>query len=101
MRLFKKQYLEEVKCQVRTGAEVKRLSGCKRGRKVLLAEQPYGQVQTYLKVRRSAGIPIGSSVVMAAATGIITAYDRTLWSTEVMLSSPRPGLCHYSREWAM
>ena len=80
VRLFKKMYLEEVKQRVMTGVEfeeVRSLPKRKRGKKVLLGELDM-KVQSYIQALSSAGTPIGSSVVMAAATGIVMAYDRTL-----------------------
>ena len=78
VRSFKKKYLEELKRQVTTGTEVTSLRAGKRGRKTMLGEQLDTKVQSYIKALRSAGTLIGTSVVMAAATGILTCYDRTL-----------------------
>ena len=78
VRSFKKKYLVELKRQVTTGTEVTSLRAGKRGRKRMLGEQLDTKVQSYIKALRSAGTPIGTSVLMAAATGILTCYDRTL-----------------------
>ncbi len=81
VRSFKKKYLEEVKKRQVSGTafnDVKRLPGRKRGRKVMLGEQLDGRIQNYVKALRNAGTPIGSSVIMAAATGIVNSCDRTL-----------------------
>ena len=51
---------------------------CKRGRKLLLGNQLDEKVQNYIRALHSAGTPIGSSIVMAAAEGILRAFDRTL-----------------------
>ena len=75
VRAFKKKYLEEVKKQK---GEVTKLAVKKRGRKVLLGEELDGMVQKYVQAIRNAGTPIGTSVVMAAAQGIVKANDRTL-----------------------
>ena len=40
-------------------------------------EELDGMVQKYVQAIRNAGTPIGTSVVMAAAQGIVKAYDRT------------------------
>ena len=72
MRLFKKKYLDAVKkrhlTDAESEAEVTSLPARKRGRKMLLGEQLDAKVQSYVKALRSAGTPIGSSIVMAAAT---------------------------------
>ena len=83
VQLFKKKYLEEVKLRrIMMGVKfeevrslLKRMCG-----KVLLGELDV-KVQVYIQALRSAGTPIGSSVVMAAATGIVMACDRTLLYT--------------------
>ena len=61
-----------------TGTEAPSLRAGKRGRKTMLGEQLDTKVQSYIKALRSAGTLIGTSVVLAAATGILTTYDRTL-----------------------
>ncbi len=58
--------------------QVTRLPGHKRGRRVLLGEELDGKVSKYVEALRSAGTPIGSSVVMAAGERLVRAYDRTL-----------------------
>ena len=72
VRLFKKKYLDAVKkrhlTDAESEAEVTSLPARKRGRKMLLGEQLDAKVQSYVKALRSAGTPIGSSIVMAAAT---------------------------------
>ncbi len=81
VRSFKKKYLEEVKKRHVPGVEyeqVTRLPGHKRGRKFLLGEELDGKVSKYVEALRSAGTPIGSSVVMAAGEGLVRAYDGTL-----------------------
>ena len=80
VRLLKKKYLEELRKHVPCTEfeEVKSLPGHKRGRKVMLGEELDGKVQSYVKALRAAGTPIGSSVVMAAAEGLVRAYDRTI-----------------------
>ena len=81
VRLFKKKYCEEVQRHRIPGTEFKELTSLperKRGRKVMLGEQLDGKVQAYIKALRGAGTPIGSNIVMAAAEGIVRAYDRTL-----------------------
>ena len=45
---------------------------------MILGEQLDCKVQNYIKALRNAGTPIGSSVVMAAAEGLVRAYDRSL-----------------------
>ncbi len=54
---------------------VKRLPGCKCGRKVMLGKQLDGRIQNYVKALRNAGTPIASSVIMAAATGFVNSCD--------------------------
>ena len=80
VRLFKKKYLEEV--QKRTpGTElevVKRIPKHNCGRKVMLGKELDSKIQSYVKALHAAGTPIGSSVVMAAAEGLVRAYDRTM-----------------------
>ena len=49
VRSFKKKYLEELKRQVTTGAEVTSLHAGKRGRKTMLGEQLDTKVQSYIK----------------------------------------------------
>lgn len=44
----------------------------------MLGEQLDGKVKNYVQALRSAGTPIGSSIVMAAGEGIVRAHDRTL-----------------------
>ena len=82
MRLFKKKYLDAVKKRhLLTDAEFEEVTSVpahKCGRKLLLGEQLDVKVQSYVKALRSAGTTVGSSIVMAAATGIISAHDRTL-----------------------
>ena len=51
--------------------EVRSVSGRKCGRKVLLGEELDAKVQSYIQRLRSAGTLICSSVVKAAATGIM------------------------------
>ena len=80
VRWFKKKYLEEVQKRA-PGTEleeVKSLPGHKRGRNVMLGEELDGKIQSYVKALRTAGTPTGSSVVMAAAEGLVKAYDRTI-----------------------
>ena len=81
VRLFKKKYCEEVQRHRIPGTEFKEVTSLperKRGRKVMLGEQLDGKVQAYIEALRGAGTPIGSNIVMAAAEGIVRAYDRTL-----------------------
>ena len=47
------------------------------GRKLLLGDQLDAKLQSYVKALRSAGNPIGSSIMMGAASGTVSAYDRT------------------------
>ena len=58
--------------------EVTSVPARKRGRKLLLGDQLDAKVQSYVKALHSAGTLIGSSIVMVAATGIVSAHDRTL-----------------------
>ena len=44
----------------------------------MLGEERDGKVQSYVKALRTAGTPNSASVVMAAAEGIVKAYDRTI-----------------------
>ena len=44
----------------------------------MLGEQLDAKVKEYVQALRSAGTPIGSSIVMAAGEGIVRAHDRTL-----------------------
>ena len=44
----------------------------------MLGEQLDCKVQNYIKALHNAGTPIGSSVVMAAAKGLVRAHDRSL-----------------------
>ena len=79
MRLFKKKYLDEIKKLEHTGtSEVTSLPKQRTGRKVMLGEQLDAKVKKYVQALRSAGTPIGSSIVMAAGEGIVRAHDRTL-----------------------
>ena len=57
---------------------VKRIPKHKCGRKVMLGKELDSKIQSYVKALRAAGTPIGSSVVMAAAEGLVRAYDRTM-----------------------
>ena len=79
--LLKRKYLEEVKLRrIMTGVEFEEVRSLPKrmcGKKVLLGELDV-KVQDYIQALCSAGTPIGSSVVMAAATGIVMACDRTL-----------------------
>ena len=43
----------------------------------MLGEQLDAKVKNYVQALRSAGTPIGSSIVMAAGEGIVRAHDRT------------------------
>ena len=78
VRLFKKRYLEEVKKRENPEDEVRTLPKLKRGRKVLLGEQLDSKVKNYVTALRSAGTPIGSSIVMAVGEGMVRAHDRTM-----------------------
>ena len=78
MRLIKKRYLEEVKKQQNSEDEVTTSQKLIRGRKVILGEQLDSKVKNYITALRSAGTPIGSSVVMAVGEGMVRAHDRTL-----------------------
>ena len=81
VRLFKKRYLDEIKNLENTGVSevhVRSLPKLKRGRKLMLGEQLDVKVKNYAQALRSAGSPIGSSIVMAAGEGfIVRAHDRT------------------------
>ena len=44
----------------------------------MLGEILDAKVKKYIQALRSAGTPIGSSIVMAAGEGIVRAHDRTL-----------------------
>ena len=44
----------------------------------MLGEQLDSKVQNHVQALRNAGMPTGSSVVMAAGEGMIMAHDRTL-----------------------
>ena len=80
VRLFKKRYLEEIRKRQVPGTEFKDVTSLpqsKRGRKMMLGEQLNCKVQNYIKALHNAGTPIGSSVVMAAAEGLVRDYDRS------------------------
>ena len=58
-------------------------------------------VQKYVQAIHNAGTPIGTSVVMAAAKGIVKAYDRTpLFENGVTSQSQGIGLSLCFEEWA-
>ena len=81
VRLFMKRYLEEVKKRQVPGTEFEEVTSLpqrKRGRRVMLGKQLDSKIQNYIKALRNAGTPIGSSVVMAAAEGLVGATDRSL-----------------------
>ena len=75
VRFFKMKYLEILKGQEVPGMEAKSVPVRKRGKKVLLGAQVDAEVQSYVNALRSAGAPIGSSVVMAAAHGHTTLVE--------------------------
>ena len=76
VRLFKMKYIAAVKAS--GGAvEVDTLPVAKRGRGVLLGDELDKAVQSYIKVLHATGGSIGSSIVIAAAQGIISARDQS------------------------
>ena len=78
VRLFKKRYLKEVKKRENPQDKMTTLQKLKRGRKVILGEELDSKVKNYVTALRSAGTPIGSSIVMAVGEGMVRAHDRTL-----------------------
>ena len=77
VRLFKKKYLHAVKQRVAQGdsSPVCSIPSKRRGR-------PLGnldpQVQQYVRALCEAGAPVGTSVIIAAAKGIVMSVDRTM-----------------------
>ena len=79
VRLFKKKYLDELRARVKKqdSEPVTAIAMGRRGRPLLLGELDQ-KVQVYIKALRGAGGSVGTSIVIAAAEGIITAHDRNL-----------------------
>ena len=75
VRYLKRRYHEV--STVNAGHDVTSLPSKKRGRPLSLGELD-DDVQKYIIALRQAGIPINCKIVIAAATGIVKATDRTL-----------------------
>ena len=58
--------------------EVEELPRKKTGRPLLIGEELDAQVQQYVKASRKRGLPINTSVVVAAGLGVVTAHDANL-----------------------
>ena len=79
VRLFKKKYLEAVKRRAAQGdsSPVSSIPSKKMGRPLTLGNiDP--QVQQYIRALRQAEAPVGTSVIIAAAKGIVMSIDQTL-----------------------
>ena len=79
VRLFKKKYLEAMKQRTSQGdsSPVVSLPSKRMGRPLTLgALDP--KVQRYMRALRQAGAPVGTSVIIAAAKGIVLSVDRTM-----------------------
>ena len=79
VRLFKKKYLHAVKQRVAQGdsSPIGSIPSKKRGRPLTLGDLD-PQVQQYVRALREAGAPVGTSVIIAAAKGIIMSVDQTM-----------------------
>ena len=80
VRLFKKWYLAELKKVTKKNVhgevpKVTKITNKPHGRPLLLGDFDK-DVQAYIKALRKAGTPISAPVVLAAAEGIITAWNR-------------------------
>ena len=77
--MFKSKYLAALKAKVKAGVEedVEAIPTGTCGRPLLLGELEK-DVQKYICVLHDAGAAISTSLTIAVAEGIMTAYDRTL-----------------------
>ena len=76
---WKEHYLKELQKRKRDELpEVKELPPKKRGRPLLLGAELDARVQLYVKEMRKNGVVINTSVVMAAAEGIVMHHDANL-----------------------
>ena len=82
VRTWRNKYLDGLSKRKRAGEEmyVNELSDKKRGRRLMLGEELYKQVQSYVLDLRSNGAVINSSITIAVAQGIVTNYDSNLLS---------------------
>ena len=80
VRFFKKRYLDGLAEKRKNGEmhpAVAEIPVKKQGRPLLLGDLDV-QVQQYIRSLRSAGAPVSTQIVQAAAEGIVTSKDRTL-----------------------
>lgn len=79
VRLFKKKYLEAVKQRAAQGdsSPVISIPSKRMGRPLTLGDLD-PKVQQYIRALHQAGAPVGTSVIIAAAKGIIMSVDRTM-----------------------
>ena len=80
VRSFKRKYYGALKEQVRQSGQsaiVESIPSKKRGRPLTLGDLD-NEVQQYVQALRTAGTPVGSSVIIAAARGIVMAKEPTL-----------------------
>ena len=79
---MKKAYEEELRkrrrCDDESDQEISDLPAKKRGRKVLLGEDPDMKVQLYLRKVREGGGAISARIAMAAARGILRKCNRSM-----------------------
>ena len=79
VRLFKKKYLEAVKQRAAQGDSSSAISipSKRMGRPLTLGDLD-PKVQQYIRALRQAGAPVGTTVIIAAAKGIVMSVDQTM-----------------------
>ena len=95
VRSFKRKYYEVLKEQVRQSGQsaiVESIPSKKRGRPLTLGDLD-NEVQQYVRALRTAGTPVGSPVMIAAARGIVMAKKSSL-------ASRKCGHVVLSKSWA-